>query len=38
MGKTQLHHIGKYSFDPQTTKGNIENLTGVAQVPLGIFL
>lgn len=28
-------HIGKYSFDPKVTEGNIENFTGVAQVPLG---
>lgn len=32
---TKLEHIGKFSFDPQVTKGNIENFTGVAQVPLG---
>lgn len=31
----KLEHIGKFSFDPQRTKGNIENFTGVAQVPLG---
>jgi len=29
-------HLGRFSFDPLTTKGNIENLTGVAQVPIGI--
>lgn len=28
-------HIKNYSFDPSATRGNIENLTGVAQVPLG---
>jgi hydroxymethylglutaryl-CoA reductase (NADPH) len=28
-------HIQHYSFDPHTTRGNIENFTGVAQVPLG---
>lgn len=28
-------HINHYSFDPHVTKGNIENFTGVAQVPLG---
>ena len=32
---TKLEHVGKYSFDPQRTKGNIENFTGVAQIPLG---
>jgi hydroxymethylglutaryl-CoA reductase (NADPH) len=31
----KLEHITHYSFDPHTTKGNIENFTGVAQVPLG---
>ena len=30
-----LEHIAKYSFDPQITQGNVENFTGVAQVPLG---
>ncbi|MGZ8376232.1 MAG: hydroxymethylglutaryl-CoA reductase [Gemmatirosa sp.] len=30
------HHIAHYSFDPATTRGNIENFIGVAQVPLGI--
>ncbi len=30
-----LHHVSSYSFDPHVTKGNIENFTGVAQVPLG---
>jgi len=27
--------IFKYSFDPHINKGNIENFTGVAQIPLG---
>ena len=31
----QLNHIKRHSFDPIVTKGNIENFTGVAQVPLG---
>lgn len=31
-----LPHIGHYSFDPSILPGNIENFTGVAQVPLGI--
>ena len=31
----QLQHIDKYSFDPGVTQGNIENFTGVAQVPIG---
>jgi len=30
-----LEHVDKYSFDPQVTEGNIENFTGVAQVPIG---
>ena len=29
-------HLTHYSFDPATTRGNIENFTGVAQIPLGI--
>ncbi|MCB1052313.1 MAG: hydroxymethylglutaryl-CoA reductase [Acidobacteria bacterium] len=29
-------HITKYSFDPAITQGNIENFTGVAQVPIGL--
>jgi hydroxymethylglutaryl-CoA reductase (NADPH) len=32
---TKLEHVSRYSFDPQVTKGNIENFTGVAQIPLG---
>lgn len=31
----KLQHIPHYSFDPQTLKGNIENFTGVAQIPIG---
>jgi hydroxymethylglutaryl-CoA reductase (NADPH) len=31
----ELKHISHYSFDPHSTQGNIENFTGVAQVPLG---
>jgi hydroxymethylglutaryl-CoA reductase (NADPH) len=30
-----LHHVKHHSFDPAVTKGNIENFTGVAQIPLG---
>jgi len=33
---TQLSHVAQYSFDPAKLPGNIENFTGVAQVPLGI--
>src|SRR5918992_703010 len=31
----KLEHIDKFSFEPSRTKGNIENFTGVAQVPIG---
>ena len=31
----QPEHLWRYSFDPHATKGNIENFTGVAQIPLG---
>jgi hydroxymethylglutaryl-CoA reductase (NADPH) len=31
----ELKHLTNYSFDPHATQGNIENFTGVAQVPLG---
>jgi hydroxymethylglutaryl-CoA reductase (NADPH) len=31
----KLQHLDKFSFDPARTKGNIENFTGVAQVPIG---
>jgi hydroxymethylglutaryl-CoA reductase (NADPH) len=31
-----LAHVAHYSFDPATLPGNIENFTGVAQVPIGI--
>jgi hydroxymethylglutaryl-CoA reductase (NADPH) len=30
-----IEHINKYSFDPKVMQGNIENFTGVAQVPIG---
>lgn len=33
-GKT-LNHVKQYSFEPEQTKGNIENFAGVTQVPLG---
>ncbi len=32
---TKLSHVNRPSFDPAVTKGNIENFTGVAQIPLG---
>ncbi|MEM7613227.1 MAG: hydroxymethylglutaryl-CoA reductase [Pseudomonadota bacterium] len=31
-----LQHVGQYSFDPSILPGNIENFTGVAQVPIGV--
>ena len=31
-----LRNIGSYSFDPELMRGNIENVIGVAQVPLGV--
>jgi hydroxymethylglutaryl-CoA reductase (NADPH) len=31
-----LEHVSSYSFDPATVRGNVENFTGVAQVPIGI--
>ena len=31
-----LEHVGSYSIDPAVTAGNIENFTGVAQVPIGL--
>lgn len=32
---TSPSHLFQYSFDPALTRGNIENFTGVAQVPIG---
>ncbi|HUO86504.1 MAG TPA: hydroxymethylglutaryl-CoA reductase [Thermoanaerobaculia bacterium] len=32
---TTLEHVGRFSFEPAVTRGNIENFTGVAQVPIG---
>jgi len=32
---TKLNHSRQYSFDAALTQGNIENFTGVAQIPLG---
>ena len=31
-----LRHVGAYSLDPGSLPGNIENFTGVAQVPIGL--
>ncbi len=32
----KLQHIGNYSLDTQKIKGNIENMIGTAQIPIGI--
>ena len=32
----KLQHIDKYSFDPAIANGNIENFSGVAQIPIGL--
>ncbi len=32
----ELEHVSSYSFDPGEASGNIENFTGVAQVPIGL--
>lgn len=32
----RLHHTRQYSFDPAQMSGNIENLFGVAQIPIGL--
>jgi len=31
----KVKHLDKFSFPPELTQGNIENFTGVAQVPIG---
>lgn len=30
-----FHHLSQYSFDPDEVSGNIENFSGVAQIPMG---
>jgi hydroxymethylglutaryl-CoA reductase (NADPH) len=35
LSGVRLEHVARFSFDPATTRGNIENFTGVAQVPMG---
>jgi hydroxymethylglutaryl-CoA reductase (NADPH) len=32
----RLEHVGRYSFDPATLPGNVENFLGAAQVPIGV--
>jgi hydroxymethylglutaryl-CoA reductase (NADPH) len=31
-----LEHVGQFSFDPSVLPGNVENFSGVAQVPIGV--
>ncbi|MGB1286289.1 MAG: hydroxymethylglutaryl-CoA reductase [Aggregatilineales bacterium] len=31
----KLEHVSQYSLDPHTLQGNIENFTGIAQIPIG---
>ena len=31
-----LEHVGAFSFDPGVLPGNVENFSGVAQVPIGV--
>ena len=31
----KFEHIGHYSFDPHMLQGNVENFSGVAQIPIG---
>lgn len=35
MSGVKPQHINQYSFEPETVQGNIENFTGVTQIPLG---
>ncbi len=35
FSQTTPNHLFKYSIDPESTRGNIENFTGAVQVPLG---
>jgi hydroxymethylglutaryl-CoA reductase (NADPH) len=32
----RLDHVGRYTIDPQVTRGNIENFIGTVQMPLGL--
>lgn len=32
----RLDHLRRFSFDPATTRNNIESLVGAAQIPLGV--
>ncbi len=35
LSGVKLEHVDKYSFDAHEAKGNCENFTGVAQIPIG---
>jgi len=35
MTGAELKHVTSFSFDPEVTRGNVENFTGVAQIPIG---
>lgn len=35
LNQFKFHHINQYAFNPAITEGNIENFSGVAQIPLG---
>ena len=35
LSGVKLEHVARYSFDPHRAIGNIENFTGVAQIPIG---
>jgi len=35
FAETEVEHIAHYSFDAHSTAGNVENFTGVVQIPLG---
>ena len=36
LSGAKLTHTSQFSIDAQATKGNIENLVGISQIPLGI--
>jgi hydroxymethylglutaryl-CoA reductase (NADPH) len=35
FGRSRLKHVARFSLDPASTRGNVENFTGAVQVPLG---
>src|SRR4028119_2231794 len=32
----ELNDVGRFSFEPDVLRGNIENFIGIAQVPIGL--